>query len=53
LRRVAEDVFKADGPEHDGDGSPQTEGPSIVPSEATDTVTEEVNQFLASAKENK
>jgi hypothetical protein len=51
LRRVAEEVLKADGPEHDGDGSPQTEGPSIVPSEATDTVTEEVNQ--SSAKENK
>ena len=32
---------------------PQTEGPSIVPSEATDTVTEEINQFLASAEENK
>jgi hypothetical protein len=53
LRRVAEDILKVDGPEHDGDGSPQTEGPSIVPSAATDTVTEEVNQFLASAKENK
>ena len=53
LRWVAEDILKADGPEHDGDGSPQTEGPSIVPSEATDTVTEEVNQFLASAEENK
>jgi len=53
LRWVAEDILKADGPEHDGDGSPETEGPSIVPSEATDTVTEEVNQFLASAEENK
>jgi hypothetical protein len=53
LRRVAEDVLKADGPEHDRDGSAQTEGPSIVPSEATDTVTEEVNQFLASVKEDK
>jgi hypothetical protein len=53
LRRVAEDILKADGREHDGDGFSQTEGPSIVPSEATDTVTEEVNQFLASAEENK
>ena len=53
LRRVAEEVLKADGPEHDGDGPPQTEGPSIVPTEETDEVTEEVNQFLASAEKNK
>jgi hypothetical protein len=53
LRRVAEEVLKADGPLHDGNGSPQTEGPSIVPPEETDEVTEKINQFLASAEKNK
>jgi hypothetical protein len=53
LRRVAEEALKADGPLHDGNGSPQTEGPSIVPPEETDEVTEEINQFLASAEKNK
>ena len=43
LHQVAEEVLKADGPEHEG----QTEGPSIVPSDEIDEVTEEINQFLA------
>ena len=51
LRRVAEEVLKADGPPHDG--NIQTVGPSIVPPEETDEVTEEINQFLASAEKNK
>ena len=50
LRRMAEEVLKADGPPHDGK---QTDGPSIVPPEETDEVTEEINQFLASAEKNK
>jgi hypothetical protein len=50
LRRVAEEVLKADCPPHDGE---QTVGPSIVPPEETDEVTEEINQFLASKEKNK
>jgi hypothetical protein len=53
LRRVSEEVLKADGSPQDRDGSPQTAGPSIVPSEETDEVTEEINQFLASGEKNK
>jgi hypothetical protein len=53
LRRVSEEVLKADGSPHDGGGSPQIAGPSIVPSEETEEVTEEVNQSLASGEKDK